>query len=136
MCRQCAGCIRCHYTSKNKGDMNNKTKKQLADAISNALFGTEYLTYDNESGDDTIDRVGYVTMNTVGGEMREPIRLTGAAHGCFTLQWMLNKPLWLDDNKQMEAFLMGVMHVVAPGFLVTDSFSDDRLVIFVEPSKD
>ena len=136
MCRQCAGCIRCHYTSKNKGDMNNKTKKQLADAISKALFGTEYLTYDTESGDDTIDRVGYVTMNTVGGEMREPIRLTGAAHGCFTLQWMHNKPLWLDDNKQMEAFLMGVMHVVAPELLVTDSFSDDRLVIFVEPSKD
>ena len=116
--------------------MNNETKKQLADAISKALFGTEYLTYDTESGDDTIDRVGYVTMNTVGGEMREPIRLTGAAHDCFTLQWMHNKPLWLDDNKQMETFLMGVMHVVAPELLVTDSFSDDRLVIFVEPSKD
>jgi len=72
----------------------------------------------------------------VSGEMREPIRLTGTAHGCFTLQWMHNKPLWLDDNKQMEAFLMGVMYVVAPGLLATDSFSDDRLVIFVEPSKD
>ena len=136
MCRQCAGCIRCHYTSKNKGDMNNKTKKQLADAISNALFGTEYLTYDNESGDDTIDRVGYVTMNTVGGEMREPVRLTGAVHDCFTLQWMHDKPLCFDNNKQMEAFLTGVMHVVAPELLVTDSFSDSRLVIFVEPSKD
>ena len=40
MCRQCAGCIRCHYTSKNKGDMNNKTKKQLADAISNTQSDT------------------------------------------------------------------------------------------------
>ena len=116
--------------------MNNKTKKQLADAISKALFGTEYQTYDTENGDNTIDRLGYVTLNTIGGELCEPVRLTSAALDCFTLQWMHNKPLWLDDNKQMEAFLMGVMHVVAPELLVTDSFSDDRLVIFVEPSKD
>ena len=136
MCRQCAGCIRCHYTSKNKGDMNNKTKKQLADAISNALFGTEYKSNDPESGDDTIDRLGYVTLNTIGGELREPVRLTGAAHDCFTLQWMHDKPRCFDNNKQMEAFLTGVMHVVAPELLVTDSFSDSRLVIFVEPSKD
>jgi hypothetical protein len=47
MCRQCAGCIRCHYTSKNKGDMNNKTKKQLADAISN--IAERYITFDVES---------------------------------------------------------------------------------------
>lgn len=116
--------------------MTNNEKIELAEKICSALFGSDFLTNDPTSGDDTIDRVGYVTMNTVGGEMREPIRLTGAAHGCFTLQWMHDKPLWLDDNKQMEAFLMGVMHVVAPELLVTDSFSDDRLVIFVEPSKD
>jgi len=122
--------------TKLEGDMTNNEKIELAEKICSALFGSDFLTNDATSGDDTIDRVGYVTMNTVGGEMREPIRLTGAAHGCFTLQWMHNKPLWLDDNKQMEAFLMGVMHVVAPGLLVTDSFSDDRLVIFVEPSKD
>lgn len=29
MCRQCAGCIRCHYTSKNKGDMTNKEILEL-----------------------------------------------------------------------------------------------------------
>lgn len=116
--------------------MNNKTKKQLADAISKALFGTEYKSSDPESGDDTIDRLGYVTLNTIGGELREPVRLTGAAHDCFTLQWMHDKPLCFDNNKQMEALLMGVMHVVAPELLVTDSFSDSRLVIFVEPSKD
>ena len=118
------------------GDMNNNSKKQLADAVSKALFGTEYLTYDTESGDDTIDRMGYVTLNTIGGELHEPVRLTGAAHDCFTLQWMHDKPLCFFNNKQMEAFLTGVMHVVAPELLVTDSFSDDRLVIYVEPSKD
>ena len=47
MCRQCAGCISCHYTSKNKGDMNNKTKKQLADAIINVA--ERYITFDVES---------------------------------------------------------------------------------------
>ena len=120
---------------KLEGDMTNNKKIELAEKICSALFGSDFLTNDATSGDDTIDRVGYVTMNTAGGELREPVRLTGAAHDCFTLQWMHNKPLCFFNNKQMEAFLTGVMHVVVPGFLVTDSFSDDRLVIFVEPSE-
>lgn len=116
--------------------MTDKQKHEYAEAICKALFGTEYKSNDTESGDDTIDRLGYVTLNTIGGKLREPVRLTGAAHDCFTLQWMHDKPLCFDNNKQMEAFLTGVMHVVAPELLVTDSFSDSRLVIFVEPSKD
>ena len=116
--------------------MTDKQKHEYAEAICKALFGTEYKSNDPESGDDTIDRLGYVTLNTIGGELREPVKLTGAAHDCFTLQWMHDKPLCFFNNKQMEAFLTGVMHVVAPELLVTDSFSDSRLVIFVEPSKD
>lgn len=116
--------------------MTDKQKHEYAEAICKALFGTEYKSNDPESGDDTIDRLGYVTLNTIGGKLREPVRLTGAAHDCFTLQWMHDKPLCFFKNKQMEAFLTGVMHVVAPELLVTDSFSDSRLVIFVEPSKD
>ena len=116
--------------------MTDKQKFEYADAICTALYGKEYLTNDIESGDDTIDRMGYVTMNFAGGKLREPVSLTGAAHDCFTIKWMHDKPLCFFNNKQMEAFLVGIMHVVAPELLVTDSFSDDRLVIFVEPSKD
>lgn len=52
--------------------MTNKTKKQLAEKICSALFGSDFLTNDATSGDDTIDRVGYVTMNTEAVIFVEP----------------------------------------------------------------
>ena len=50
--------------TKLEGDMTNNEKIELAEKICSALFGSDFLTNDATSGDDTIDRVGYVTMNT------------------------------------------------------------------------
>lgn len=89
--------------------MNYKTNKQLADAISNALFHGEYFTKDN-SKEGYFERLGYVVRDSDSIIDREPIMLAVADNG-VELTWMHDDALNLGDGG-MENFLKGMMHVI------------------------
>ena len=109
MCRQCAGCIHCHYTLKNKGDMNNKTKKQLADAISKALLQGQYIIKD-DSDNGYFERLGYVVISSDNVTGREPVMIV-VTDNDVEITWMHDNALGYDDNG-IEGFLKGAMHVI------------------------
>ena len=109
MCLQCAGCIHCHYILKNKGDMNNKTKKQLADAISKALLQGEYIIKD-DSDNGYFERLGYVVIGSDNVTGLEPVMIV-VTDNDVEITWMHDNALGYDDNG-IEGFLKGAMHVI------------------------
>ena len=130
MCRQCAGCIRCHYTSKNKGDMNNKTKKQLADAISNALLQGEYIIKD-DSDNGYFERLGYVVIGSDNVTGREPVMIV-VTDNDVEITWMHDNALGYDDNG-IEGFLKGAMHVIDSSLEPQDVDSNTLTFEYTDP---
>ena len=115
MCRQCAGCIRCHYTSKNKGDMNNKTKKQLADAICKVIFRNEFLYADRDGEDNdpensSFERLGYIRMEFRDGLQAEPVTFCFNDDGCLEFSWM-NYGAFYDDYP-VSGLITGLMQTL------------------------
>ena len=132
MCRQCAGCIRCHYTSKNKGDMNNETKKQLADAISNALLQGEYIIKD-DSDNGYFERLGYIVMNDDEVTGREPVMIV-VTDNDVEITWMHDNALGYDDNG-IEGFLKGAMHVIDSSLEPQDVDGNTLTFEYTDPSE-
>lgn len=102
--------------------MENKSKKQLADAIATALFGSEYIS---KNGSDEHERLGFVTIGD-GLAQREPVLLYVSSNGVM-VQWMNNEALEMDDDG-MEIFLKGV--VFAADKQLQLEFRDGREMTF------
>lgn len=132
MCRQCAGYIRCHYTSKNKGDMNNKTKKQLADAISKALLQGEYIIKD-DSDNGYFERLGYVVIGSDNVTGREPVMIV-VTDNDVEITWMHDNALGYDDNG-IEGFLKGAMHVIDSSLEPQDVDGNTLTFEYTDPSE-
>lgn len=132
MCLQCAGCIRCHYTLKNKGDMNNKTKKQLADAISNALLQGQYIIKD-DSDNDYFERLGYVVISSDNVTGREPVMIV-VTDNDVEITWMHDNALGYDDNG-IEGFLKGAMHVIDSSLEPQDVDGNTLTFEYTDPSE-
>ena len=89
--------------------MTNKTKKQLADAISKALLNGEYLTKDSSDGS-YFERLGYIVTNDDYIIGREPVMIV-VTDNSVEITWMHDDALGYDDNG-IEGFLKGAMHVI------------------------
>ena len=115
MCRQCAGCMRCHYTSKNKGDMNNKTKKQLADAICKVIFRNEFLYADrdgedNDPANSSFERLGYIRMEFRDGLQAEPVTSCFNDDGRLEFSWMNYGAF--NDRYSVPGYITGLMQTL------------------------
>ena len=109
--------------------MNNNTKKQLADAISKALFGDKFVCYDHKySTNGDYEILGLVDFN---GDItgREPV-LVYVTDSDVEMHWMFDEPLNLGDG-DMSGFLVGVMHAVEPS--MTYAETDSRTMMFAYP---
>ena len=89
--------------------MNNKTKKQLADAISKALLQGEYIIKD-DSDWGYFERLGYIVMNDDNVTGREPVMIV-VTDNDVEITWMHDNALGYDDNG-IEEFLKGAMLVI------------------------
>ena len=89
--------------------MNNKTKKQLADAISKALLQGEYIIKD-DSDNGYFERLGYVVISSDNVTGREPVMIV-VTDNDVEITWMHDNALGYDDNG-IEGFLKGAMHVI------------------------
>ena len=89
--------------------MNNKTKKQLADAISKALLQGEYIIKD-DSDNGYFERLGYIVMNDDEVTGREPVMIV-VTDNDVKITWMHDNALGYDDNG-IEWFLKGAMLVI------------------------
>ena len=92
-----------------QGDMTNNTKKQLADAISNALLQGEYIIKD-DSDNGYFERLGYVVIGSDNVTGREPVMIV-VTDNDVEITWMHDNALGYDDNG-IEGFLKGAMHVI------------------------
>ena len=115
MCRQCTGCIRCHYASKNKGDMNNKTKKQLADAICKVIFRNEFLYADrdgedNDPANSSFERLGYIRMEFRDGLQAEPVTFCFNDDGRLEFSWMNYDAF--NDRYGVSGYITGLMQTL------------------------
>ena len=89
--------------------MTNKTKKQLADAISKALLNGEYLTKDSSDGS-YFERLGYIVTNDDYVIGREPVMIAVTDNG-VEITWMHDDALDVGEGG-IEHFLKGAMHVI------------------------
>ena len=92
-----------------QGDMTNNTKKQLADAICNALLQGEYIIKD-DSDNGYFERLGYVVISSDNVIGREPVMIV-VTDNSVEITWMHDNALGYDDNG-IEGFLKGAIHVI------------------------
>ena len=113
-----------------QGDMTNNTKKQLADAICNALFGNKFVRYDRKySANEEYEILGFVDINPDNIAGREPVLVYVTDNG-VEMHWMFDEALNLGDGG-MSGFLIGVMHAVEPSMTYTET--DSRTMMFAYP---
>lgn len=106
------------------GDMNNNSKKQLADAVSKALLQGKYVTKDSNDGH--YERLGYIVTNDNNITGREPIMITVINNG-VEVTWMHEDALDL-DNEGMVNFLKGAIYVIDSSLKPQDV--DDKTLVF------
>lgn len=113
-----------------QGDMTNKTKKQLADAICKALFGKKFVCYDRKcSASEDYEILGFVDINPDDIAGREPVLVYVTDNG-VEIHWMFDEALNLGDDG-MSGFLIGVMHAVEPS--MPHQETDSRTIMFAYP---
>ena len=105
--------------------MANKTKKQLADALTKALFGNEFINKDNGG---EFERLGYVTIGTYLTD-REPVMLYIGDNG-VELHWMHDEALDMGESG-IEYLLRGVVYVIDRGLKHVET--DGNTMIFSYP---
>lgn len=115
-----------------QGDMNNKTKKQLADAISNALLQGEYIIKD-DSDNGYFERLGYVVIGSDNVTGREPVMIV-VTDNDVEITWMHDNALGYDDNG-IEGFLKGAMHVIDSSLKPQDVDGNTLTFEYTSPSE-
>jgi hypothetical protein len=112
--------------------MNNKTKKQLADAISNALLHGEFIIKD-DSDNGYFERLGYVVIGSDNVMGREPVMIV-VTDNDVEITWMHDNALGYDDNG-IEGFLNGAMHVIDSSLEPQDVDGNTLTFEYTDPSE-
>ena len=112
--------------------MTDKTKKQLADAISKVLFQGKYVTKDSGNGH-YYERLGYIVIDDNDIVGREPVMLAVTDNG-VELTWMHDDALDLGDGG-MENFLKGMMHVIDSSLKPQDVDGKTLVFEYTDPEK-
>ena len=115
-----------------QGDMTNNTKKQLADAISNALLQGQYIIKD-DSDNGYFERLGYVVISSDNVTGREPVMIV-VTDNDVEITWMHDNALGYDDNG-IECFLKGAMHVIDSSLESQDVDGNTLTFEYTDPSE-
>ena len=115
-----------------QGDMTNNTKKQLADAICNALLQGEYIIKD-DSDNGYFERLGYVVIGSDNLTGREPVMIV-VTDNDVEITWMHDNALGYDDNG-IEGFLKGAMHVIDSSLDPQDVDGNTLTFEYTDPSE-
>ena len=105
--------------------MANMTKKQLADALTKALFGNKFVSNDDENG---YESLGYVHLSKHGEDGNEPLVIIVGDNG-VEFHWMYEAPVGTDS---MSDFLIGVVYMIDPSLKVEDSDTRDLVFGYTE----
>ena len=95
--------------------MTNKTKKQLADAISKIIFRNEFLYADrdgedNDPANSSFERLGYIKMEFRDGLQAEPVTFCFNDDGHLEFSWMNYDAF--NDRYGVSGYITGLMQTL------------------------
>ena len=97
------------------GDMNNNTKKQLADAVSKIIFRNEFLyanrdDEENNPANSPFERLGYIRMEFRDGLQAEPVTFCFDNEGHLEFSWKNYGAFY--DEYPVASYIVGLMQTI------------------------